>query len=308
MRAGSPRLPAVPLNRARPFVKGLVIVTIKVTVTSTKGGVGKTTLTANLGGLLADLGHRVLLVDADVQPTLSSYYALAERARCGLTSLVTEVSADGVVGRTDIAGLDVVVSDDPEGRLPNWILHTPDGRTRLRHVLARFEDRYEFILIDTQGAVGPLQDAAVLAADLLIAPIPPEILSAREFARGTLQMLDRLRPMAHLGAPVAPLRGLIYRVDRTVDARRISRELRRETLGPSNGEITILGSDIPATVAYREAATARQPVHRWERRRTGPTASGCEAMLALVCELFPHLKADPCALDARRDTARGHRR
>ena len=53
---------------------------LKVTVTSTTGGVGKTTLTANLGGLLADLGQKVLLVDADVQPTLSSYYPLEHRA------------------------------------------------------------------------------------------------------------------------------------------------------------------------------------------------------------------------------------
>ena len=42
---------------------------IAITIVSTKGGVGKTTLTANLGGLLADLGQRVLLVDADAQPT-----------------------------------------------------------------------------------------------------------------------------------------------------------------------------------------------------------------------------------------------
>lgn len=41
-----------------------------ITVVSTKGGVGKTTLAANLGGLLRDIGLRVLLIDADVQPSL----------------------------------------------------------------------------------------------------------------------------------------------------------------------------------------------------------------------------------------------
>ncbi len=55
-----------------------------VTVCSTKGGVGKTTLTANLGGLLADLGARVLLVDADVQPTLSSHFPVERRSPAGL--------------------------------------------------------------------------------------------------------------------------------------------------------------------------------------------------------------------------------
>ena len=47
-----------------------------VSIISTKGGVGKTTTAANLGGLAADAGLRVLLLDLDVQPTLSSHYEL----------------------------------------------------------------------------------------------------------------------------------------------------------------------------------------------------------------------------------------
>ncbi len=47
-----------------------------MSVISTKGGVGKTTVTANLGGLLADAGLKVLFIDLDSQPTLSSYYPL----------------------------------------------------------------------------------------------------------------------------------------------------------------------------------------------------------------------------------------
>jgi len=262
--------------------------TLKVTITSTKGGVGKTTLTANLGGILADLGQRVLLVDADVQPTLSSFYPLDNLATRGLSGLITEASSNDVVSQTSIPNLDLIISDDPEGALQNWILHTPDGRVRLKHLLASFNGMYDIILIDTQGAVGPLQDAAVLAADFLLSPIPPEILSAREFTRGTLGMLERLQPMTYLGAPVGPLYGLIYRMDRTIDAQRIVRELRRES-GPSHGQIRILDTVIPATVAYRESATAQTPVHQWEAKRTGPTPSARETMLNLVRELFPHL-------------------
>ena len=61
-----------------------------LTICSTKGGVGKTTLTANLGGLLASLGQRVLLVDADVQPALSSYFPLTYQADGGLVRLLTQ--------------------------------------------------------------------------------------------------------------------------------------------------------------------------------------------------------------------------
>lgn len=47
-----------------------------ISIVSTKGAVGKTTVAANLAGLLVDAGLRVLLLDLDSQPTLSSYYAL----------------------------------------------------------------------------------------------------------------------------------------------------------------------------------------------------------------------------------------
>ena len=43
-----------------------------------KGGVGKTTLTMNLGAALAERGHRVLLVDSDPQCNLTSYLVAAE--------------------------------------------------------------------------------------------------------------------------------------------------------------------------------------------------------------------------------------
>ena len=109
---------------------------LTLTIVSTKEGVGKTMVAANLAALLADIRQRVLLVDADPQPTLSGYYPIADLAAGGLTRLIVDASAEGTVSRTHIAGLDIVVSDDPEGRLQNWILHTPDGRVRLRHSCA----------------------------------------------------------------------------------------------------------------------------------------------------------------------------
>src|SRR3990172_9365783 len=145
---------------------------IKFTVISTKGGVGKTTLTANLGALLADMGLRVLLIDADVQPSLSKYFPLAaSKPAAG----ITEVIVRGGVTTTCITptlyrNLDIVVSDDPEGNLPHWLLNRIDRGFRLRFALqsSAVAGVYDCVLIDTQGAVGPLQDAAVLAADILV--------------------------------------------------------------------------------------------------------------------------------------------
>lgn len=61
-------------------------------VVATKGGVGKTTVAANLGGLLADIGYRVLLIDADVQPSLSRYFVVSQEAAHGLTKMVIDGS------------------------------------------------------------------------------------------------------------------------------------------------------------------------------------------------------------------------
>ena len=101
---------------------------IKFTVISTKGGVGKTTLTANLGALLADMGLRVLLIDADVQPSLSKFYPLAlTKPAAGLTEMIVrgEVT-DACITATMYPNLDIVVSDDPEGNLPHWLLNRID--------------------------------------------------------------------------------------------------------------------------------------------------------------------------------------
>jgi chromosome partitioning related protein ParA len=278
---------------------------IKICVVSTKGGVGKTTLTANLAAYLADLGQRVLMVDADPQPTLSSYFEIARLAPGGLTNLMVDADVEGVVSRTAVEGLDLVHSDDPDGKLRDWIRDAVDGRVRLKHLLARpeFEERYDVILIDTQGAVGPLQDAAVPAADFLLSPIPPDILCAREFVRGTVAMIERLKPMAYLGAPIGPLRGIIYRMERTVNARLVAEELRSESCLPSKGSIGILETAVPSLVAYKEAATLKMPAHRLDNKRRGQTPCVAETLAALVGELFPHLKAGDAPAAPRPDPA-----
>lgn len=264
----------------------------KVTVTSTKGGVGKTTLTANLGALLADMGLRVLLIDADVQPSLSKYFPLnAAGPAEGLTQMIVHGQVlPQCITPTLYQNLDIIVSDDPEGRLPQWLMSRIDRGVRLRFALRSraVVDAYDCVLIDTQGAIGPLQDAAVLAADLLLSPITPEVLSAREFGDGTMELLNRLEPGGALGAALAPLKALIYRQDRTIDARAIAHDI-REQFAPLNGRVSVLNTVVPHAKAYKEAATLRIPVHRHERRRRGVTPSACAVMHQLAWELIPSL-------------------
>ena len=181
-----------------------------ITITNTKGGVGKTTLAANLGGFLADHGKRVLAVDADIQPTLSSYYPVEEKAPHGLSHLITEADVTDVISRTAIRGLDLIFSDDPRGTLQNFILHTFDGRQRLEYTLRSLNSEYDVILIDTQGAVGPLQESAIYAGDFVLSPIRPDKVSAWEFHRGSVRIVSEQRTMARrIGIEVGPMYGLL---------------------------------------------------------------------------------------------------
>lgn len=263
-----------------------------LTIMSTKGGVGKTTLTANLGGLLADIGKRVLLVDADVQPSLSKYFPLG--CRQPAAGFADVIMTGGVpmacITPTVFRNLDIILSDDPEGRLGQWLLNRIDRAFRLRRALRTqvLSDAYDIVLIDTQGAVGPLQDAAVLAADRLVSPITPEVLSAREFRDGTLELLQRLAPTETLGLGIGPLTAVIYRQDRTLDARDIGEQIRGD-FESYGARVGVLDTVVPNAKAYKEAATLRLPVHRHEPARRGRMPSACEVMHRLMWELMPPL-------------------
>jgi nitrogenase subunit NifH len=73
-----------------------------------KGGVGKTTLTINVADMLVDLGLRVLMIDADPQCNLTSFYLSEDK----LDTLLGE--SDDVNGGTLWSAIKPVV--DGKGR------------------------------------------------------------------------------------------------------------------------------------------------------------------------------------------------
>lgn len=266
-----------------------------VSVISTKGGVGKTTVTANLGGLLADASLRVLLLDLDSQPTLSSYYPLEHVSPAGAYELIALNLTDPpqIVSHTRLDNLDLILSNDHRGQLNTLLLHAPDGRLRLRHLLDDFRDQYDLLLIDTQGARSVLLEMAILASDLVLSPINPEMLAARELSRGTLKLLGDLEPFRHLGIAIPPLRLLLNQVDLVrLDTRMIVRGLRDSF--PAASSIAVLDTVIPNRVAYVNAASLGLPVHRIETSRPSSrrSPSALQTLQALAIELFPEWQAD----------------
>jgi chromosome partitioning related protein ParA len=272
---------------------------IVFSVVSTKGGVGKTTVSANLGALLADLGLRVLLIDADYQPSLSHYFHVTRRAPLGLTAMIitgtltpemiSTISlrppeAGSEAGRREMNSsgqLDIVLSDVASGDLMAWLGNRMDYYLRLKQVThtPEISSQYDVIIIDTQGAAGRLQDAATMAADKIIHPVSPDALSAREFLTATGALIDRLSTVSN--TPPA-IYAVLYRQSNTNNARDIA-EIIRERYIELRGSVSVVNTVVPMATAFEKAATLRQPVHWLDPRRAG------EVMHTLAWELLPQL-------------------
>lgn len=259
-------------------------------VVSTKGGVGKTTIEANLGAFCADAGLRTLLIDLDpAQPSLSSYYQLVDEAQGGIYDLLAFNITDSakIISSTAIPNLSLVISNDINNQLNSLLLQAPDGRLRLANLMPAFKDHFDLVLIDTQGARSAMLEMVVLASDLVISPLPPNMLAAREFSRGTMQMLDGLRAYGRLGMKIPPVRIVVNNLDQTTDAQMIEQSVRE--IFQDNEEINVLDSIIPTAVVFRSAASQGLPVHRLEYRQPSNRISPAALVVIrqLAIELFP---------------------
>lgn len=272
----------------------------KICIISTKGGVGKTTLAANLSAALADLNQRVLLVDTDTQQSLSKYYDLSEQAEFGLVQLIKSSNPSGCISKTNIQNLDVVINDDVQNTLPNWMRESASHPHFLNAALQSLDDDYDVIIIDTKGTsgLGDLQEMAIRASDLALTPLSPDWLAAKELPN-TIRVLQSLEPPHGIvvGRPIPPLTVLVYAAKRTADNNYISESVRdtegslfTEYYRQAKAKLSILKTVVPSTETYNKATGLKTPVHRYEIRREGPTPSGAETMLNVIHELFSHLQ------------------
>jgi chromosome partitioning protein len=145
-----------------------------------KGGVGKTTITANVGGLLALSGWKVLIVDLDYQANLGldlGYHgtevddeglALAQALTYGVTPKPAHdvrPGLDVIVGGAHIdAAAAALVSKAAQGKLE-------EARLSVAVMLDQIAVKYDIILLDCPPGNDMLQAAAVAAARYVLIPV-----------------------------------------------------------------------------------------------------------------------------------------
>jgi len=171
-----------------------------ITITSGKGGVGKTTTTANVGAALAARGKSVVLVDADIG--LRNLDIVL-----GLENRIVYDIVDVVEGRCRLR--QALIRDK---RLANLAL-IPAAQTRdkeavspeqMRELCDELRQQFDFILIDSPAGIERGFRNAIAGADEVLVVTNPEVSAVRD--------ADRIVGLVE-AAELPPPRLIVNRID-----------------------------------------------------------------------------------------------
>ncbi|GAB6068075.1 ParA family protein [Methylothermus subterraneus] len=260
-------------------------------VCNQKGGVGKTTTVANLGGLLAEQGQRTLLVDLDPHGSLTAYFGFSPDVIEGggyelFRAHILHRPADPMsyLKPTPIEGLTLL----PASIALATVERQAGAREGLGLVLAkalrRLAAQYQYVLIDSPPSLGVLMVNALAACDYLIIPVVADFLSLHGLERmlHTLEMIARARKQS-LPYLIVPT---LY--DRRPRISSVSLGMLKERYGHK-----VWSGVIPLDTKLREASQAHLPVCRY-----WPSCRAARAYAELLEELLTDGLAQQKALKA----------
>jgi len=224
-----------------------------------KGGVQKTTLVANIGGLLAASGYRVLLVDLDPQGNLAE--------DLGYTDSETDDAGKALAGALAFGGtpapvtdvrphLDVLVGgyhlNAAAAALTNKAGRDPRAaQLALAEILTPIAGAYDLVLIDCPPGNEPLQSAAVAAARWAVVPVKTDHSSRKgllDVARRLDDVMDVNPDLDLLGVVLVGVGSSAHKVKQTA----------RDLIGVAlAGDERILTASVRHSEATAQAARER---------------------------------------------------
>ena len=191
-------------------------------IVNQKGGVGKTTTTANLSAAFADRGKSVLAIDIDAQANLSAHLGYNSDSDDNAGSMY-DVLRHG----SDISEIAVPVAENLSLAPASLLLSAADldlggviGRELLlKKALEKARSEFDLILIDCPPSLGLLSLNGLVASNKVIVPVQSEFL-ALHGVRQLLDTIDQVRtaynPSLEIGGVLLCLHDVRRRLSKTV--------------------------------------------------------------------------------------------
>ncbi len=178
----------------------------RIAVINQKGGVGKTTTTANLGGALAQAGKRVLLADLDPQAHLTLHFGVeltdGQHSAYDLLTGSAPVADVSLAARENIT---LIPADIDLAAAEVELISVTGREVILREALQKVEDDFDVLLIDCPPSLGVLTVNALVAAREVVIP-----LQAQFFAlQGLGKLLDTVTLVRQRINPDLVVAGLV---------------------------------------------------------------------------------------------------
>ena len=254
--------------------------TFTIAMSNEKGGVAKTTSTLSLGAALAELDHRVLLIDLDPQANLSLAlgFESGDVEFSSASVLIDNAAIKSAIRRTEVTNLDLVPSNIRIESAEQFLPMRSHYMSTLRNSLQAVPLPYDFILLDCPPALGTITLNALTASDLLIIPTQAEYFSAYALRN----MMGTIRRVRQESNPNLAYRILVTLLDRRNRTHRNIFEQLQATFG--QGVFTTV---IEVDTKLRESPIAGVPITQYK-----PTSRGSQQYRVLAQELIEYAKEE----------------
>ncbi len=179
-----------------------------ITIANQKGGVGKTTTAVNLAASLAKEGKSVLLIDADPQAnaTTSLGFNRNDYEFNIFHVMIGTKKLSQIILKTDVENLFLAPSNiGLVGIEKEYYQNNQKRELMLKNAIEEVADEYDYIIIDSPPALGPMTINALSAANSVIIPIQCEFFALE----GLAQLLNTIRLIRKTVNPSLKIKGFL---------------------------------------------------------------------------------------------------